>query len=189
MYELIVLGQLARSPRHGYLIAKVVSDIIGPCRRVQWGALYPILNRLEQEGLIRAADEGVPEEGRPRKVYAITARGRERLHELLMDTTRHLGEYDSVFAHKVGLFSQLEPDERRYLIRHYLVYAQQHVDHLEHESRDLRERAAHGEVLQVDDILVVMAHRIDYWKRERAWAEELLARQSTSSLHQSKETA
>ena len=52
MYEFLVLAQLSRHPMHGYLIAKIIGDIIGPYRRLQWGALYPLLARLEREGLI-----------------------------------------------------------------------------------------------------------------------------------------
>lgn len=178
MYELMVLGQLARGPKHGYMIAKIIGDIIGPCRRVQWGALYPVLSRLEQEGHIRVVADIDDPEGRVRKVYEITDSGRRLLHDHLMDTTRHLGDYDTVFAHKVALFSYLNPEERLYLSRHYAVYAQQHINHLETERRDMEEKdSALLTPEHVHDILTVMDHRIDYWTRERDWAEALIARQ------------
>lgn len=178
MYEFLILAQLARSPRHGYMIAKVIDHIIGPFRRAQWGALYPVLSRLEEEGLIEAVDTPEPSEGRQRKVYAITMTGRARLHEHLMDTEHHLAEYDQLFVHKVGVFSQLAPDERLYLCRHYAVYAQQNIDHLERKRREFVEAApAHLNPEQMDDILTVMEHRIAYWHMERAWAERLIERQ------------
>lgn len=178
MYEFLVLSQLSRLPMHGYMIAKVIGDIIGPFRCLQWGALYPLLNRLEHEGLIEAVEDTRPVDGRSRRVYAITDAGRRRLHEHIMDTEHHLGEYDSLFASKVALFSQLTPQERLHLSRHYAVYAQQNLDHMERERRDLLENAS--TVLspeQIADITKVMAHRITYWERERAWAEELIAQQ------------
>jgi DNA-binding PadR family transcriptional regulator len=177
MYELLVLGRLARMPMHGYMIAKVIENIIGPNRRMQWGALYPLLSRLEQEGLIRAEDDPACE-GRGRKVYAITDPGRQRLHDLLMDTERHAGEYDTIFCHKVALFSLLSAAERLRLSRHYSVFAQQNLDHLERRCREICETYLPSDARA--DILEVMNHRISYWKGERAWAEDLIARQLTS---------
>ena len=52
MYELIILSLLMREPIHGYLIAKIINDMIGPIAKVSHGWLYPRLAKLEQEGLI-----------------------------------------------------------------------------------------------------------------------------------------
>jgi DNA-binding PadR family transcriptional regulator len=182
MYEFLVLAQLSRCPMHGYRIAGIIGDIIGPFRRVQWGALYPVLSRLERDGLIRATAEDGECHGRPRKVYAITPLGSERLHEMVMDTEHHLGEYEMLFAHKVSLFSQLTFEERRFLARHYAVYAQQNLDHLQRERRDLLQNSG-LDAAQIGDIVAVMDHRIAHWRAEGVWAEELIR-----STHQ-KETA
>jgi DNA-binding PadR family transcriptional regulator len=180
MYELFILGQLSWSPRHGYLIAKVIGDMMGPFRRVQWGALYPVLARLEGEGLICTQGE-VDIEGRGRKVYAITDAGRMRLRDLLMNTERHLGDYDHLFLHKVMLFSGLAPEDRLYLTRHYAIYAQQNMEHLERERRDLEEHGLqyHLTPQNQENILTVLDHRINYWKNERAWAHSLIAGHNT----------
>ena len=59
MYELFVLGELVHKPMHGYLLQRVVQEAIGPVRQMSWGALYPLLKRLERDGLItRAVHEG-----------------------------------------------------------------------------------------------------------------------------------
>jgi DNA-binding PadR family transcriptional regulator len=49
---------------------------------MEWtdGMLYPVLHRLERLGYIEARWE-VPESGRRRKYYGITARGRTQLGE------------------------------------------------------------------------------------------------------------
>src|SRR5215472_4008569 len=61
MYELVILGFLMRMPYHGYLIAKIINDMIGPFARLSNGRLYPLLAKLEQEGLISPApEEAVP---------------------------------------------------------------------------------------------------------------------------------
>jgi DNA-binding PadR family transcriptional regulator len=173
MYEFLVLGRLSRQPMHGYLIAKVLDFLMGPFRHCQWGALYPVLSRLEREGLIRAEECPESDDGRPRKVYSITEAGRERLHELLMDTSAHRGEYDTVFYLKVGLFDQLTRAERLYLTRDYSVYAQQNVDHLSRKRRELIENRTLPEDA-TDCVLAVLDHRIEYWRNERGWAEQLI---------------
>lgn len=37
MYELIILSLLMREPSHGYLISKIINDIIGPIAKVSHG--------------------------------------------------------------------------------------------------------------------------------------------------------
>lgn len=181
MYELMILGQLARLPRHGYGIAKVIDYIIGPFRKVQWGALYPVLNRLEAEGLITSEESG--DGGRARHVYSITDAGRQRLRELLLDTGKHQGEYDFCFAHKVSLFSLLTREERLHLARHYWVFAQQNIDHLRQKRDDFVARTTG--VLAPDDaanILQVIDHRIRYWQAEQAFASDLIAQNSLEEV-------
>jgi len=176
MYEFLVLAQLSRRPMHGYLIAKIIGNMIGPIRHVQWGALYPVLTRLEQEGLICADDRGEDEEARAKKSFAITDKGRHRLHELLMDTNHHRGEYDSLFSHKVAFFWSLNPEERLHLSRDYAAYAQQHLDHIDSKCRDI---VAQMQIPQdqKDCILTVMQHRRAYWENELLWAQELIEQQ------------
>ena len=57
MYELIILSILIREKAHGYLIASIINDIIGPYARISNGRLYPLLARLEELGMIVAVDE------------------------------------------------------------------------------------------------------------------------------------
>ncbi|GAC1515040.1 MAG: hypothetical protein NVS2B16_22750 [Chloroflexota bacterium] len=175
MYEFMILGTLARfSPLHGYKIAKVLGNVIGPFKHVQWGSLYPVLARLEAEGLI-CAEERVDDEAGSRRAYAITDAGRKRLHAHLMDTEHHLGEYSAVFTQKVALFSFLSPEERRFLSRHYAVYAHQVLDHLERKHADVQANAM-GLLApdQIENIMRVMDHKIAVWRAELAWAEELI---------------
>ena len=181
MYEFMILAQLSRRPMHGYMIAKIIGGIMGPFRQAQWGALYPVLNRLLHDDLIRAEDGEECDDGRSRKVYAITDAGRARLREHLLDTERHLGDYDAVFEHKVAMFHTLSREERIYLARHYAVYAQQHIAHIERKLAELT-AASHLTAEQKHDVHVVMDHRLRHWEQERAWAEELITGQQLQEV-------
>ncbi|OJF14465.1 PadR family transcriptional regulator [Couchioplanes caeruleus subsp. caeruleus] len=74
--ELAVLAVLAEEDRHGYALAhRLAEQGLGT---VRGGALYPVLGKLEASGAVRATWQ--PGDGGPgRKVYAITADGRDRL--------------------------------------------------------------------------------------------------------------
>ena len=80
MYEFIILAQLMHGPAHGYLIAKIINDIIGPYARLSPGRLYPLLAKLEQNGLIAptSGGEGEHQGDRPMRIYKITDLGRMR---------------------------------------------------------------------------------------------------------------
>jgi PadR family transcriptional regulator len=74
----LVLAILAEGESYGYAIIKRVSDLSGG--HLQWsdGMLYPVLHRLERQGLV-AAKWGESETGRRRKYYRLTKEGRTEL--------------------------------------------------------------------------------------------------------------
>ncbi|HXG37276.1 MAG TPA: helix-turn-helix transcriptional regulator [Bacteroidota bacterium] len=76
----IILAILAEGDSYGYAIIKRVQELSGG--HMEWtdGMLYPVLHRLERLGYIKARWEEA-ENGRSRKYYRITARGREQLAE------------------------------------------------------------------------------------------------------------
>src|SRR5437588_2856189 len=124
MYELIILSHLMRYPAHGYLIAKIINDMIGPYARISNGRLYPLLSKMQAAGLIAVDTEAAAEQqgDRQLRTYKITEAGRRRFHELMMDTTSNPGEYQKLFSHKASAFEFLKPVERLRLIDHYINY-------------------------------------------------------------------
>jgi PadR family transcriptional regulator len=79
-HELLVLAALASGRMHGYQIALHVEESSGGLFVLQHGTLYPILHRLEGEGLIGGTWTGRRGE-RQKKVYVLKAGGRQRLVE------------------------------------------------------------------------------------------------------------
>src|SRR5437588_6195702 len=74
----LVLAILAEGDSYGYAIIKRVTELSGG--HLQWtdGMLYPVLHRLERQGLI-AARWSASENGSRRKYYRITKDGRVQL--------------------------------------------------------------------------------------------------------------
>ena len=84
--ELVVLSLLAEGEKYGYMLSKEASSKSEGKLRLTPGVLYPLLRELETQGLItssweevrsdRAEDDG---EGRKRKWYRLSAKGKKRL--------------------------------------------------------------------------------------------------------------
>lgn len=74
----IVLAILAEGDSYGYAILQRVRELSGG--HLEWtdGMLYPVLHRLERLDHVEARWE-VSENGRRRKYYRITSRGRAQL--------------------------------------------------------------------------------------------------------------
>jgi len=73
----LVLAILAEGESYGYAIIKRVSELSNG--QLTWtdGMLYPVLHRLERNGLI--ASKWSSESGRRRKYYRLTKQGRKEL--------------------------------------------------------------------------------------------------------------
>lgn len=65
-------------PVHGYGLARRIEQISGDLLAVNQGTLYPVLLKLEQEGII-ASEWGTSENNRRARFYRLTAAGRRRL--------------------------------------------------------------------------------------------------------------
>ena len=78
----VVLGLLALGARSGYDIKATVDRSTRFFWAASYGQIYPELRRLEAEGLIRGEES--PNGARGRRVYELTAAGREALEEWLL---------------------------------------------------------------------------------------------------------
>ena len=63
---------------HGYAIANAIQQTSEEVLKVDEGALYPALHRLEVRGLLRSK-WGLSENNRRAKYYSLTAAGRREL--------------------------------------------------------------------------------------------------------------
>lgn len=179
MYELIVLTLLMQSPAHGYRIIKVMNDIIGPYAKVSHGRLYPLLAKLEAEGFISAFDEGQHEQagGRHLRSYQITKRGRERFHELMMNTISTTSDYQKMFSYKVQGMEFLQSSERIFLLDHYLNFCQAHILYLTARADEIERMTAQGTLrmstTRARTTLNLIHHVSNQWRLELDWANQM----------------
>ena len=76
--DVLILKTLSWGPRHGYAIARWVHDVSDDVLRVEEGALYPALHRLEEHGQI-ASEWGTSDKNRRARFYQLTPAGRRQL--------------------------------------------------------------------------------------------------------------
>ncbi len=67
----LIIWLISKSPMHGYEIGKEVKRMTG--RHMTPATLYPLLNRLEDEGFL--VSEEVEEGRRKRRCYRLTGKG------------------------------------------------------------------------------------------------------------------
>jgi len=75
--ELLILSLLARQPMYGYELVQAIRRSTDGTLEFGEGCVYPILHRLESDGLLESQRETVG--GRNRVVYRVTDKGAKRL--------------------------------------------------------------------------------------------------------------
>jgi transcriptional regulator len=95
--DVLVLKTLSWGPRHGYAIARWIADTTDDALRVEEGALYPALHRLERRGAIES-EWGLSENNRKAKYYQLTAAGRRQLRAKSTAWARYSAAVSKVLA-------------------------------------------------------------------------------------------
>ena len=94
--ELLVLSLLRDRTLHGYDIIKEIRAHSDGHLRVGEGSLYPLLHRLERDGLLAAEWGGAA--GRDRRYYRLTPRGEAALSERQAEWRRHVHAVERVLG-------------------------------------------------------------------------------------------
>ena len=76
--DMLILKAVSRGPLHGYAIAQFIQSASADVLRVEEGALYPALHRLEVRGWLRA-QWGTSDNNRRARFYRLSALGRREL--------------------------------------------------------------------------------------------------------------
>ena len=182
MLDFAVLGLLYEAPMHGYELRKQLGVRLGGFRAFSYGSLYPALRRLVRAGLIveqvetpepedEARQTGWPLRGRQsrsrnRRVYALTAEGKERFAEMLADPGPQTWE-DEGFGIHMTFFSRTPADtririlegrrrrveERREGLRAALARAGEQIDRYTRELHQLGLDASEREVRWLNELI------------------------------------
>ncbi|NEP03936.1 MAG: PadR family transcriptional regulator [Okeania sp. SIO2G4] len=137
MLELSALGLLQKKPLHGYRLKQQLELFMSSCISINYGAIYPLLKRLEERGYIFVVTEEPGEAGCSRKIYQITEKGRDRWREKMLENLKESWvKGRSRFLIKFFFFSDLEPIERVKLIEHRLIVCQLRQEYLDSQQSE-----------------------------------------------------
>ncbi|MGN0994180.1 MAG: PadR family transcriptional regulator [Butyricicoccus sp.] len=90
LLDAIVLAIVAREGTYGYKITQDVRKVM----EVSDSTLYPVLRRLQRDGLLAAYDEAV--DGRMRRYYRITPSGEVRLAQYRIEWAEYRKNIEQV---------------------------------------------------------------------------------------------
>jgi PadR family transcriptional regulator, regulatory protein PadR len=101
--DILILRTLVWGPTHGHGIAKSIERLSQDALKVEHGSLYPALQRLSQEGWIKAS-WGISENNQRAKFYRLTPAGKRKL----MDET---SRWDRFVSAVTGILRPAESEE------------------------------------------------------------------------------
>ena len=97
--ELLVLGTICKNPTYGYDLMARLREGSQDFFALKEGTLYPILYRLEDEGLIQSAWSQGEGKNAPKKIYSATEKGRQ-------EARRRFGLWQSFSATVTKLYEE-----------------------------------------------------------------------------------
>ena len=95
--DVLILNALEAGPLHGYQVVDWIRDVTDDALRIEDGALYTSLHRMEERGWL-AAEWGVSPKGRRAKYYVLTKAGRRQLAAEKRSWLKYAEAVSKVFA-------------------------------------------------------------------------------------------
>jgi DNA-binding PadR family transcriptional regulator len=179
--EFAILGLLHEAPMHGYELRKRLASLLGAFRAFSYGSLYPALRRLQRAGLIveelpDSADTDAAASAaartarswgkRARRVYRLTAEGKERFAALVADGGPQTWDDDGFGVH-MAFFSRTpaevrmrilegrrrKVEERREGLRATLARAGEQIDRYTRELHRMGLESSEREVRWLNELI------------------------------------
>src|SRR5947209_18856552 len=95
--EMMILRSLTREPMHGYALVQHIKQRSNDLLQVEEGSLYPALQRLLKEGLLKAEWE-ISASNRRVRTYRITPAGKKHLEAEMSSFEQMLSAIAMVLA-------------------------------------------------------------------------------------------
>ncbi len=128
MQDKIVLGILQYGDMTSYGLKKTIEKSTALFYNASMGSIHPALKKLESSGYINA--NSTVENGRAKKIYSITKRGRDYFSAWLSEGLP-LGKFRDETLVRLFFFGHLKINERRKNILNHIALLNEQVEILE----------------------------------------------------------
>lgn len=172
MYELFILGQLMDFPMTGYSLRKALTNVIGEELTISFGALYPLLDKLEKAGYIVLSFKEVNNK-RPQKLATITDIGRVHFMELALEKVPLNKQTQLTYQMKINFLHLLTSAQQVNVLKDFQNFSREQLEHLTEMKHHL---ANNPNMVQadIDDSLLVNQLRTAKTQVQLEWVTKLL---------------
>ncbi|MFI7642926.1 PadR family transcriptional regulator [Nonomuraea sp. NPDC049400] len=160
----VLLGLLAKRPRHGYDLKHAHDRLLSGARPLAFGTVYKTLERLQRDGFAEVA-ETAQDGGPERTTYAITEKGRAELSRWLEQVEMAASTVSSKLVSRVVVAATLGAPVGDFLMR-------QRAAHLAR----MRELTAEKEAADSPAEVLAADYALQHLDTDLAWIETALAR-------------
>ncbi len=112
--ELFILGELMEEPQSGYDLRNRLRIYLGRHRKISYGVLYPLLQKLENEGFLEMTN--VESSVKPKKIASITKKGEEYFFELMKMPVPDGAHSADLYLIKLNVMQHLSINEQMQLL-------------------------------------------------------------------------
>ena len=106
-----VLFICREQPSYGYEVVSSIEEYSEGYWKPSSGTVYPLIDRLKEEGLLRELDQNEVEkrglEGEDRKYFAITNKGEEEIQEVLDNLDDHKEHFENLILGYLNIYAKI----------------------------------------------------------------------------------
>lgn len=166
--ELLLLGLLRESPKHGYEIKKKIKEILSVFAGIDFKSIYYPLRILEKKGLIlKSADK---KGKRPQRfIYELTTRGQQRFREMLFRSFLDLKRPRFSLDLSLYFLNYIEPRLLKRRLRGRMLM-------LDKLSRSMRQIINSSQGKENPPLLTILEHNLGMVEAERRFLYRLTSR-------------
>ena len=128
MQDKILLGFLLKGNKTGYQVKKEMEGSTNFFFNTSLGSTNPAFKKLEKNQMVTSKD--VIENGRLKKIYSITEKGKEYFKNW-MNSEIVIPKIKNEMLLRVFFFSQIGQNEKKNLLNNYLLTMKKHIEELE----------------------------------------------------------
>lgn len=168
--ELAMLGLISEKPKHGYQIElDIQARGMREWAEIGFSSIYHALNKLEQKGWLSAALDSSGQ-GPARKVFSLSAAGRQALHDAVLTRMTSPRRYSSDLELALAYSDNLSSAELKRSLEDY-------SNQLQNKIKALNEKLAQDQLRGIPESAEwLFDHSLHALNCELSWIQDLISK-------------